>query len=491
MANFPYEGLTFDDVSLVTRYADFLPEEASLVSKFSRNITLNTPFVSAAMDTVTESEMAVAMASNGGIGVIHKNLPPELQANEVKKVKKYLNGMIHDPVTFNESMTVEAMLNERTKRNINFTGFPILNNEGKLCGIFTSKDLKFLSDRSLTLGEVMTSNLTTSACDTTLQEAFDIMVDQRIGKLPLINAKGELTGLYSFHDVSSLVQKDETNVVNRDSDYQLVVAAAISPYDYERVEKLVEAGVDALVVDTAHGHSKGVIETAAELKKTLDGVDIVAGNIATAEAAEALMEANVDAIKVGIGPGSICTTRVVCGVGVPQLSAIHSVAQAVKGEIPIIADGGIKYSGDVPKAFAVGASSVMMGSALAGTKQSPGQKILRGGREYVVYRGMGSVEAMMAGKGSRERYGHADVEDANDVVPQGIEGLVELRGPVERVLNQFIGGLRFSYGYLGARTMDELRDRARFVRISGAGLREAHPHDVKINKDAPNYTSGN
>ena len=456
MALFPGEGLTFDDVSLCTNYADFHPAESSVRSQFSRNIKLKIPFISAAMDTVTESEMATAMALAGGIGVIHKNLNADQQADEVRQVKSHLNGLIENPVTFSPHIKVRDLLNERARKHYSFTGFPIIDNNNKLCGILTARDIKFASDPDRPVEEVMTTKL--------------------------------MSGLYSFHDVDSLIREDDS-VINRDKDHKLRVAAAISPHDDERIEKLLAAGVDALVVDTAHGHSKGVIDTVKELKKKGVNADVVAGNIASAEAAKALIDAGADAVKVGIGPGSICTTRVVCGVGIPQLTAIYNVSQATGGDVPIIADGGIKYSGDVPKAIAVGASAVMMGSALAGTKESPGQKILQHGRTYVVYRGMGSVEAMNAGKGSRERYGHEDVDSPDKLVPQGIEGLVELRGSVENVLAQFVGGLRFSLGYCGCKNFDELQKKAVFIRVSGAGLRESHPHDIKIHKDAPNYST--
>ncbi|MCJ8330135.1 MAG: IMP dehydrogenase [Lentisphaeria bacterium] len=488
MSLFPSEGLTFDDVTLCTRYADFLPEEASTASLFSKNIQLKVPFVSAAMDTVTEHAMATSMAMEGGIGVIHKNLNPDKQAAEVRMVKGYLNGLINNPVTFGPKLTVDEILQIKAEKNYIFTGFPIVDEESKLCGIFTAKDLKFISDTNVAVEEIMTKKLISADVSCSVQEAHKIMIKERIGKLPLVDADGRLAGLYSFHDVSSLISGDDDSI-NRDDEYRLRVAAAIGPYDYERVEKLVNAGVDALVVDTAHGHSKGVLETVKELKKKY-AIDIIAGNIATTEAAVALVKAGADAIKVGIGPGSICTTRVVCGVGVPQLTAVYNVFKGTKGDVPIIADGGIKYSGDVPKALAVGANSTMMGSVLAGTKESPGEKILHHGRTYVVYRGMGSVEAMQSAQGSRERYSHADVDDVSKLVPQGIEGLVELRGSVSHILNQFVGGLRFSLGYCGARTINELRKQAIFYRVSSAGLRESHPHDVKIYKDAPNYSTG-
>jgi len=487
MKAFPYEGLTFDDISLVTLYADFLPDDTSVASKFSRHVGLNVPFVSAAMDTVTESRMAIAMAQLGGLGVIHKNLSPEAQAEEVRKVKLYLNGVIKNPVTFRDDQTVAEMLEERARRKYNFSGFPILNKAGKLVGLVTSRDVKYLTNTKIKLRDVMSSNLVVAHDGISMKVAYKTMIDKKVGKLPLVNKKGELVGLYSFSDVRSLISKD-TPDYNRDARHQLRVGAAIGPYDEKRAEALVNAHCDVLVVDTAHGHSKGVIETVKLFKKQYgDKVDVVAGNIVTAEAAKALADAGVDGIKVGIGPGSICTTRVVAGVGVPQVTAVYDVSRAVPSDIPVIADGGIKQSGDVAKALAVGASCVMMGSAFAGTSECPGEVTLHQGRSYVIYRGMGSLAAMKTGKGSRERYGQRDVDDEHQLVPQGIEALVPFRGPVANVLIQFVGGLRYSLGYCGAHTIPELQKKARIVRVTAAGLREAHPHDVTMLKDAPNY----
>ena len=490
MAAFPFEGLTFDDISLVVQYADFLPHDTDISSHFSRNIKLNIPFVSAAMDTVTESEMAIAMARLGGIGVIHKNLSPERQAEEVRKVKYYLNGVIRTPVTFHPDQTIGEMLAEKRKHKYSFSGFPIVDDNGKLIGIITSRDIKFLTDYNLRIRDVMTVNPLSTPDGTAIADAYNIMRENKVGKLPMVDAEGKLTGLFSFLDVRTLIARDEPDY-NRDSRHQLRVAAAIGPYDEARAEALVKAGVDALVIDTAHGHSKGVIDTVKLLKDRYTGVDIVAGNIATAEAAKALADAGADAIKVGIGPGSICTTRVVAGVGVPQVSAVYAVKSAIPSDIPVIADGGIKQSGDVAKAIAVGASCVMMGSALAGTSESNGDVVLHQGRSYVAYRGMGSLEAMKCNKGSRERYGQDDVDDDAELVPQGIEAMVPFRGPVRGVIHQFVGGLRYSFGYCGARTLDEFQDKAMMVRVTAAGLREAHPHDVVITKDAPNYSSSN
>lgn len=488
MAHFKFEGLTFDDVSLVTQYSEILPDETKVASFFSRNINLNVPFVSAAMDTVTESKMAIAMARLGGIGVIHKNLSVERQAAEVRQVKHYLNGFIKDAVVFHPDQTVSELLKEKSEKKYPFSGFPIVDSNGELAGIITARDIKFLTSHDVKLREVMSTKLITAPEGTPLQEAFQTMIKERVGKLPTIDENNRFTGLYSFHDVKSLIENIDPDF-NRDRFHQLRVAAAIGPRDEERAEALVKAGVDALVIDTAHGHSIGVVETVADMKKNYPDVDVVAGNIATPKAAAALADAGADAVKVGIGPGSICTTRVVAGVGVPQVTAIHQVAREIGEDIPVIADGGIKQSGDVAKAIAVGACSVMMGSALAGTEESPGEKILHQGRMYVVYRGMGSVEAMKEAKGSRERYGQADVEDAKKLVPQGIEGLVLYRGTVTNVIHQFVGGLRYSLGYCGVETLREMQEKCQLIRVTSAGVREAHPHDVKRIKDAPNYST--
>ncbi len=491
MKAFPFEGITFDDISLVTRYADFLPHDANLSSYFSRNVKLNIPFASAAMDTVTESKMAIAMARMGGIGIIHKNLSIERQVEEVRKVKYYLNGIIKNPIVFHADQTVAEMLRIKKNNNYSFSGFPIVDSEGRPVGIISARDIKFLSDYSVKIGDVMTANPVVASDSIPMHEAYRIMCEKKVGKLPIVDKSGRLTGLYSFLDVKTLMANEEPDY-NRDSHHRLRVGAAVGTYDEERICALVDAGVDVLVVDTAHGHSKGVIETVAWIKKNLGSrVDVVGGNIATSEAAKALADAGADGIKVGIGPGSICTTRVVAGVGVPQVTAIYNVVSAVPRDLPVIADGGIKYSGDVAKAIAVGAASVMMGSALAGTLESPGETILHNGRSYVAYRGMGSLEAMKTGKGSRERYGQDDVDDDRKLVPQGIEGMVPFRGSVENVVFQFAGGLRYAFGYCGGKTVREFQDNAQFVRVSLAGLKEAHPHDVTLLKDAPNYSGNN
>lgn len=487
MEKFSQEGLTFDDVSLVTQYADFLPENADISSRLTRRIAINIPFVSAAMDTVTESPMAIAMALMGGIGIIHKNLSPKRQADHVARVKHYLNGLIRDPIAFHSSDTLEAILKTKEQRGFTFSGFPVLDQNNRLVGILTAADIKFASDTKAPVTDVMTANVISAPANTSLKEAYSIMKRNRIGKLPLVDRDGKLAGLYSFSDVRTLVENVEP-MYNRDEKYRLRSGAAIGPNDQERVAILAREGVDVVVVDTAHGHSKGVIDMVRWVKKHHPDIDVVAGNIATGEAALALRDAGADAVKVGIGPGSICTTRVVAGVGIPQISAIYECAKALAGSIPIIADGGIRHSGDVPKAIVAGADTVMCGSLFAGSDESPGEKIIHQGRQYVAYRGMGSLSAMKEGAASRERYGQSSSHE-DELVPQGIEGIVPYSGSVRKVMIQYCGGLRASMGYCGCRTIAELQQRGRFVRVSLAGITEAHPHDVKIMKEAPNYRS--
>jgi IMP dehydrogenase len=484
MKAFPHEALTFDDVTLVAAYADFLPAEADISTRLSRRINLNIPLISSAMDTVTESRMAIAMAMNGGIGIIHKNMSIERQAALVREVKHHLNGLINAPVTFRADQTIEDVHRTRQEKGYNFSGFPILDQDDRLVGILTSKDIKFARGRHMRIRDVMTTDLVTAPRGTTLQEAYEIMMKNKIGKLPLVE-NGRLVGLYSFSDVSTLIHNIQP-LYNRDEEYRLRVGAAVGPNDYDRVAALAEQHVDAIVIDTAHGHSKGVIEMTRWIKSHYAEIDVIAGNIVTGEAALALRDAGADAVKVGIGPGSICTTRVVTGVGIPQISAIYDVARVLEDSIPVIADGGIRYSGDVTKALVAGANSVMMGSRLAGTEESPGEKILYQGRQFVAYRGMGSLGAMQAYQGSRERYGMADMP-TDDLVPQGIEGMVPFAGTVKQVLTQFCGGLRAAMGFCGCRTIEELRRRGKFVRITSAGSAEGHAHNVTITKEAPNY----
>ncbi len=486
MRAFPHEALTFDDVSLITQYSDFLPTETDIGTRLTRRINLNIPFVSAAMDTVTETRMAISMAMLGGIGIIHKNLSAPQQAEMVNTVKHYLNGLIAQPVTFLDTETLATVAETRRARGYKFSGFPVVDAEGHLAGILTSRDIKFTKDPNARIADVMTRNPITARPGTTLQKAYEIMMHNRIGKLPLVKGR-KLVGLYSFSDVSTLIHRVNPEY-NRDSRYRLRVGAAVGPKDFERVNLLADVDVDVVVVDTAHGHSKGVIEMTRWIKKHHPELEVIAGNIATGEAALALRKAGADAVKVGIGPGSICTTRVVAGVGVPQISAIYNTAQALKGSIPIIADGGIRHSGDVPKAITAGADCIMMGGVLAGTDESPGEKIIHQGRQYVIYRGMGSLDAMKSRSGSRERYGQAGVE-LDKLVPEGIEGMVPHSGSVERVLRQFAGGLRSALGYNGARTLRDLQRKGRFIRVTSSGVREAHPHDIHITKEAPNYRS--
>ncbi len=478
-------ALTFDDVTLITQYADFLPSETSLKTRFTRNVKLNVPFASAAMDTVTEARMAIAMAMLGGIGVIHRGLTSETQALHVAKVKHYLNGLISDPIVFNENQTVDEMLKMREVKSYTFMGFPIVNNKGKLTGIITSRDVKFLKKTNVILKNVMTKNVITAPVSTSLNQAFAIMTEKKVGKLPIVK-QGKLTGLYSYTDVRNIIQGIDP-LINRDENHQLRVAAAIGPRDQARVKMLVDENVDVLVIDTAHGHSKGVIDMVKWVKKHFPDVDVVAGNIATGEAAKDLMKAGADAVKVGVGPGSICTTRVITGVGIPQISAVYDAVKAVKDEIPIISDGGIRHSGDVPKALVAGATSVMMGSVLAGTDESPGEKIIHQGRQFVVYRGMGSLGAMLTSESSRERYSQHNIKQSDKLVPEGIEGLVPYAGSVDGVVQQFIGGLRSSMGYNGTKTIPKLRKNGKFKCITASGVTEAHPHDVRISKEAPNY----
>jgi IMP dehydrogenase len=486
MDEFPYQGLTFDDVSLITQYADFLPDEANMQSRLTSRISVNMPFLSAAMDTVTESRMAISMALLGGIGIIHKNLSVDEQVRQVGVVKHHLHGLIRDPITFRTSDTLDTVRERCGNRKFSFSGFPILDENDNVAGILTSTDIKYSEDEHACVSDVMSCNVISAAPDTDQQTAYGIMMKNKIGKLPLVE-KGKLVGLYSFSDVSTLV-RDVKPLYNRDSKYRLRVGAAVSPNNESRVEALANEGVDVIVVDSAHGHTKGVMDMTRWIAKHYPDIDIIAGNVGTGEGAVALRDAVAHAVKVGIGPGSICTTRVVCGVGIPQITAIHAAQSALEGSVPVVADGGIRHSGDVPKAIVAGADTVMLGSILAGTEESPGEKIIHQGRQYVVYRGMGSLSAMQQGTGSRERYSQADV-DADDLVPQGIEGIVPYAGTVQKVMTQFCGGLTSSMGYCGCRDIPALQSNGKFTRVSSAGLHEAHPHDVKIMKEAPNYRS--
>ena len=488
MKTFPFEGLTYDDVTLVTQYADFLPDDASLETKLTSRQKMKVPFISAAMDTVTEAPMAIAMALAGGIGVIHKNLEEDAQAAEVAKVKNYLNGLIAKPVCFHANDDIAFLRAEKRRLGLTFNGFPVLDDEDRLVGMISGADMRYAPMDAAKLRDVMQKDPITAKPGTSLKKAYDIMRAHKMGKLPLVDKAGHVVGLYSFTDVQRLVENKNPSY-NCDEQFRLRVSASVSggKGDLTRMEKLAEAGVDVVVVDSAHGHSKGIMEMTKYIVKNFPKVDVIAGNIATGEAAVALAKCGAHAVKVGIGPGSICTTRVVCGVGIPQLTAVYSAAKALRGSgVAVIADGGIKLSGDVPKALAAGADSVMLGSVLAGTEESPGEKIYANGRKYVVYRGMGSMAALKNGKGSRARY-FQDNESEDDLVPQGIEGMVPYSGHVSAIMTQFCGGLRASLGYCGTKTIAELQARGQFYRVTAAGQREARPHDITITKEAPNY----
>ena len=484
-SKFVGEGLTYEDVLLVPSYSKIIPSEVSLKSKFSKNIKLNVPIVSAAMDTVTESKMAIAMASEGGIGVIHKNMSIDEQANEVRLVKRAESGMIIDPVTLDANSLVIDAKNNMKKYKIG--GIPIVSKTGKLTGIVTNRDLRFEKDNSKKLSEVMTTkNLITAKAGTSMSQAEDILQTHKIEKLPVVDSNGILIGLITFRDINKHSEKPTSN---KDKLGRLMVSAAIGTDDdyFKRAEKLIKSGVDALVVDTAHAHSSRVGDVLKNLKDAYADVDIVVGNIATADAANYLKENGADGIKVGIGPGSICTTRIVAGVGYPQLSAILEVSEALKNsKIPIIADGGVRYTGDIAKAIAAGADSVMLGSLLAGTEESPGETIIYDGRKFKTYRGMGSVEAMQ--KGSKDRYFQSDESDKRKLVPEGIVGRVPYKGQLNESIHQFIGGLRSGMGYCGSKDIETLKKSSKFVKITGSGIRESHPHNVSITKEAPNYS---
>ena len=484
-SKFVGEGLTYEDVLLVPAYSKILPSDVSLQTRFSRNISLNVPIVSAAMDTVTESKMAIAIASEGGIGVIHKNMSIEDQANEVRLVKRAESGMIIDPVTLDADSLVIDAKNNMKKYKIG--GIPIVSKTGKLVGIVTNRDLRFEKDNSKKLSEVMTTkNLITAKAGTSMSQAEEILQTHKIEKLPVVDSKGILIGLITFRDINKHSEKPTSN---KDKLGRLMVSAAIgTDKDYKkRAQKLIKSGVDALVVDTAHAHSSKVGEVLKNLKDSFSEVDIVVGNIATADAANYLKENGADGIKVGIGPGSICTTRVVAGVGYPQLSAVLEVSEVLKNsKIPLIADGGIRYTGDISKAIAAGADSVMLGSLLAGTEESPGETIIYDGRKFKTYRGMGSVEAMQ--KGSKDRYFQSEQVDKKKLVPEGIVGRVPYKGQLNESIHQFIGGLRSGMGYCGAKDITSLKKSSKFVKITGSGIRESHPHNVSITKEAPNYS---
>ncbi len=484
-SKFVGEGLTYDDVLLVPAYSEVLPREVNIQTKFTRNITINVPIVSAAMDTVTESRMAIAMAREGGIGVLHKNMTADDQARKVRRVKRAESGMIIDPVTL--PMDAKVADAKRNMAEHSIGGIPVVDEDGYLKGIVTNRDLRFEKNNNRPIVEVMTAeNLVTAGEGTSLLDAEGILQENKIEKLPVVTKDNKLVGLITFRDITKLTQKP---IANKDRFGRLRVAAAIGVTSdaVNRASALVKAGVDAIVIDTAHGHTKGVVSILKEVKKRFPELEVVVGNIATGEAAKYLVDNGADAVKVGIGPGSICTTRVVAGVGFPQLSAVMEVAQAIKGTgVPVIADGGIRYTGDIPKAMAAGADCVMLGSLLAGTKESPGETIIYEGRKFKSYRGMGSVEAMK--QGSKDRYFQDVEDDIKKLVPEGIVGRVPYKGELVESMHQFIGGLRAGMGYCGAKDINALKEDARFVKITSSGIHESHPHNVTITKEAPNYS---
>ncbi len=483
-SKFLFEALTYDDVLLVPAYSEVLPRETNISSKLTHNIRLNIPIVSAAMDTVTEAELAISMALEGGLGFIHKNMRIDEQAEQVRKVKRSQSGMILDPVTLSVNSTVQDA--ENIMREFKIGGIPVIDSNGKLLGIITNRDLRFQKDLSVPVEKIMTrENLITATENITLEKAETILQQYKIEKLPIVNKKGRLTGLITFRDIQK--KKNKPNAC-QDKFGRLRVGAAVgvTPDILDRVDALKNSGVDVITIDTAHGHSKGVLEAAKRVKRKYPELDIVVGNVATGEGAKALAKAGADAVKVGVGPGSICTTRVVAGVGLPQLSAVYEAANALKGSgIPVIADGGIRFSGDMVKAIAAGADSVMIGSMLAGTEEAPGDVIIYEGRKFKSYRGMGSIEAME--DGSKDRYFQDVEDDIKKLVPEGISGRVPFKGRVSEVLYQMMGGLRAGMGYCGAKNIEALK-KARFVKITSAGFIESHPHDVTITREAPNYS---
>ncbi len=475
------EGITFDDVLLIPAKSDFVPTEADTSTRLTNNIKINIPIVSAAMDTVTESALAIALAQEGGIGIMHKNLDIEAQRREVAKVKRSENGVVLDPVILSPNQTVQQARQVMEEQNI--SGIPIIDGR-RLVGILTQRDLKFLRDDTVKISEVMTKDIVKAPADTTLEQAKDILQKHRVEKLLLVNDKGELAGLITMRDIDRFQQFPNAA---RDSRGRLRVGAAVGVKDFERIEALIKAEVDVLVVDTAHGHSQNVIDTVKHIKKK-HNIDVIAGNVATAEATVDLIKAGVNAVKVGIGPGAICTTRIISGVGVPQISAIMDCAEAAdKYDIPIIADGGVRFSGDITKAIAAGASSVMLGSLLAGLAESPGLLVIYKGRQFKEYRGMGSLGAMV--KGSAERYGQKSSAGKEKLVPEGVEGRVPYRGSLSDFVYQLVGGLRAGMGYCGAPMIEQLRKGGKFVRVSAAGVTESHPHDILITKEPPNYST--
>ncbi len=483
-AKFVAEGLTYDDVLLVPAYSEVLPREVDTRTNLTRKIKLNVPLVSAAMDTVTEAALAIAMAQAGGIGMLHKNLSIQLQAEEVRKVKRSESGMIQDPVTLNNDAVIADAV--KIMKEYRIGGIPVVDSEHRLTGIITNRDLRFEKNMDKPVRDVMTKeNLITAPLGTDLKQAEEILQNYKIEKLPVVDADGRLSGLITFKDIQKF---KNFPAACKDEHGRLRVGAAVgvTADTLERVEALVKAGVDVVTIDTAHGHSKGVIERLKEVKAKFPDLQVIVGNVATGEGAKALADAGADAVKVGIGPGSICTTRIIAGVGVPQLYAVYECAKALQGTgVPVIADGGIKHTGDIPKAIAAGASSIMAGSLFAGVEESPGEIIIYEGRRFKSYRGMGSIEAME--QGSKDRYFQDVEDDIKKLVPEGIVGRVPVKGSLAEVMYQYVGGLRASMGYCGAANIEALQ-KAKFVRITSAGIRESHPHDITITKEAPNYT---
>jgi IMP dehydrogenase len=478
------EGLTYDDVLLIPLYSEILPREVDITSHLTKKIKLNVPIISAAMDTVTESAMAIAMAQEGGIGIIHKNMSIQKQADEVRKVKRSESGMIHDPITLREEALLKEAFNIMKENKIG--GIPIVDKNMQLKGILTNRDLRFQKNLNIPVSEIMTkTNLITGNITTDLKKAEEILTKYKVEKLPLVDKQNKLIGLITYKDITKVKSRPNSC---RDNLGRLRVGAAIgvTKDTIERVQALEHNGVDVVIIDTAHGHSKGAIEMLKKIKKEFPKLQVIAGNIATAEAAKDLIKAGADAVKVGIGPGSICTTRIIAGVGYPQFSAVYEIAQAIKNlGVPIIADGGISFTGDIPKAIAAGASSVMAGSLFAGVEESPGETIIYEGRKYKTYRGMGSIEAME--QGSKDRYFQDTEDDIKKLVPEGIVGQVSFQGKLSEVVYQLVGGLRAGMGYCGAKDIKTLQKKAQFIRITQSGIYESHPHDVNITKEAPNY----
>jgi IMP dehydrogenase len=484
-SKFLFEALTYDDVLLIPSYSDVLPREVTTATKLTANISLNIPLVSAAMDTVTEYELAIAMAQEGGLGFIHKNMTAEAQAEQVRKVKRSESGMILDPITLTEDKTLADA--NRIMREFRIGGIPIVAADNTLIGIITNRDLRFQTKATKSVKEIMTvANLITAHEGTTLDEAEKLLQQHKVEKLPIVNKEGKLTGLITYKDI--LKRKSHPNAC-KDEFGRLRVGAAVGVTAdiLDRVAALLKAGVDVISIDTAHGHSKGVIETLKKVKAAYPKLDVIVGNVATGEAAKALADAGADAVKVGVGPGSICTTRIIAGIGMPQLTAVYEAAKALEGtNVPVIADGGIRFSGDIVKAIAGGASSIMIGSLLAGTDEAPGEVVIYEGRKFKSYRGMGSIEAME--DGSKDRYFQDAEDDIKKLVPEGIVGRVPFKGRVGEVLYQLVGGLKAGMGYCGSKDIETLK-QAKFVKITGSGIKESHPHDISISKEAPNYSS--